>query len=64
MINIGVTVVELLLVTPQTITHMEKLMKNLVNKLKECDGAFCEQIAISGFAVAVLAIMTLSIAQI
>ena len=38
-------------------------MKNLVNKFKECDGFLCEQIMLVGLALAVIAIMGLSLAQ-
>jgi len=38
-------------------------MKNLVNKLRECDGFLCEQVMLAGLALAVMAIMGLSLAQ-
>ena len=64
MINIGVIIVELLLVTPQTITHMENNMNRLLGKLKSCDGYFCEQVSIAALAVITVSIMYFSIAQI
>ena len=64
MINIGVTIVELLIVTPQTITHMENNMNRLLSKFKDCDGRFCEEVATYGLALTVFSIMYLSIAQI
>ena len=39
-------------------------MRSLVNKIKNCDGAFCERVAELGFAFIVLAIMIQSISQI
>ena len=38
-------------------------MKSLVNKFKECDGVVCEQVMLIGLALAVMAIMGLSLAQ-
>lgn len=38
-------------------------MKNLVNKLRECDGFVCEQVMLVSLALAVIAIMGLSLAQ-
>jgi hypothetical protein len=39
-------------------------MKNLVNKLRECDGFVCEQVMLAGLAIAIFAVMALSLAQI
>ena len=64
MINIGVTIVELLIVTPQTITHMENNMNRLLSKLKNCDGRFCEEVSTYALAVTIFVMMYLSIAQI
>lgn len=64
MINSDVTISKLLLVTPQTITHMENSMNRLLGKLKTCDGYFCEQVSIAAVAVITVFIMYLSIAQI
>ena len=64
MINIGVTIVELLLVTPQTITHMENTMRGLLSKLKECDGHFCESVSLYALAAVTFAIMYLSLSSI
>ena len=39
-------------------------MNRLLGKLKECDGYFCEQVAMLGLALVTFSIMYLSIAQI
>jgi len=38
-------------------------MKNLLSKIKTCDGEFCENVGISALAVTAFSIMFLSIAQ-
>ena len=39
-------------------------MNRLLSKFKNCDGRFCEEVAIYGLALTVFVIMYLSIAQI
>ena len=39
-------------------------MKGLLSKFKDCDGYFCEQVAMLGLAVVTFSIMYLSISQI
>jgi len=39
-------------------------MNRLLGKLRECDGYFCEQVAMLGFAIVTFSIIYLSISQI
>ena len=39
-------------------------MKNLLSKIRTCDGQFCESVGITALAVTAFSIMFLSIAQI
>ena len=38
-------------------------MSRLIQRAKDCDGRFCEEVALLSFSVSIIAIMVLSISQ-
>lgn len=54
----------MLLLVTHTHKTQEKKMKTFVKNIKECDGAFWEDVAMYSFAAVMLLVMSASVAQI